>query len=202
MGSPLPSDPNDPARRARREDDAALVARVRAGEKAALEEIFRAYAEPLCAFAFRTVRSRDVARELVQDLFLAVWAQRTTWRVSGALSAYLFHAVRNRALNVVRHERYVRRFEDVASAVAGDEWPTGQSPPPDATLYHAERAAALAAAIAELPARVREVLRLVREERRTYAQVAKALGVSVPTVERDLGRAIDALRRRLASWRE
>jgi RNA polymerase sigma-70 factor (ECF subfamily) len=84
------------------EADAALVRRVRRGDTTAFESLFRAYATPLRAFACRVVHEHDVARELVQDVFLSIWIKRRTWVVQGSVSTYLFRAIRNRALNAVR----------------------------------------------------------------------------------------------------
>jgi RNA polymerase sigma factor (sigma-70 family) len=89
-----------------------LVARVRAGDEAALEAIFRAYATPLCGFAVRYLRSADLAADLVQDLFLWIWRNRSDWTIQTGLKAYLYRAVRNRALDAVRHHQIERRWAE------------------------------------------------------------------------------------------
>jgi RNA polymerase sigma-70 factor (ECF subfamily) len=180
--------------------DAALVARVRRSDPAALEDLFRAYATPLRGFASRLVRERDVANEIVQDVFLAIWAQRTTWVVQGAVSTYLFQAVKNRALNAVRRDQVHRRFESGVASGMVAEWLGARPAPTDAFAQGQELGDAIHRAIESLPSRVRAVFRLAREEERSYAEIAIRLGVSVPTVERDMAKAVNALRRELAGF--
>ena len=183
------------------EADAALVARVRRGDAAALEALFRTYATPLRDFAARLLHEREVAHEVVQDVFLAIWTQRTTWVVSGPVATYLFRAVKNRALNTVRRAGVHRRFEGAIESGAIGGWVTGQPAPADALLQSRELGGAIARALEALPARARSVFRMAREEECPYAEIAARLGVSIPTVERDMAKAVDALRRELASWR-
>lgn len=181
--------------------DAALVARVRRGDAAALEALFRAYATPLRAFAARLVTEREVAHEIVQDVFLAIWSQRATWVVTGSVSTYLFQAIKHRALNVVRRDQVHRRFESGAASGTLAEWLGARPPSADALAQDRELADAVRRAVDRLPSRVRAVFRLAREEERSYAEVAAKLGISVPTVERDMAKAVEALRRELAAWR-
>jgi RNA polymerase sigma-70 factor (ECF subfamily) len=172
---------------------------VRRGDPAALEALFRAYATPLREFAYRLVQERDVAHELVQDVFLGIWAQRAVWRVRGPVSTYLFGAVRNRALNEMRRERAFRRLE-VGADLERRSW-LAERAPVDALVLGRELADAIRRALDGISARAREVFRLAREEELKYARIAERLGVSVPTVERDMAKAVDALRRELKAWR-
>src|SRR2546423_12743163 len=71
-------------------DEAALVARIRAGDEAACEVLFRAYHVPLWRFAYGYVHSREVAEELVQDVFCTLWGERSTWDVRVSVRAWLY----------------------------------------------------------------------------------------------------------------
>jgi RNA polymerase sigma-70 factor (ECF subfamily) len=55
-------------------------------------------------------------------------------------------------------------------------------------------------ALADLPDRCREVFRLSREQGLRYAEIAEALGISIKTVEAQIGKALRLLRARLAPW--
>ena len=79
--------------------------RIRSDNEAAFEALFRALAPGLCVLATRYVGSHQVAEEIVQDLFLQLWTRRSELAVEHSLTAYLFTAVRNRALNQVRRDR-------------------------------------------------------------------------------------------------
>src|SRR2546429_1719889 len=95
-------------------------ARIRAGDAAAFERAFRTYHPALCKFAFRYVHSRDVAQELVHDVFATLWEERGRLSVD-RLKSYLYAAVRNLAISHLRHELVERRWRERA--------PAGAAPP-------------------------------------------------------------------------
>lgn len=176
--------------------DDELAARLRDGDRAAFEGLFRAHYAPLVRHAARLAGSTAEAEELVQEVFLQLWSRRETLAIRESPVAYLYRGVRNRALNAVRHERVVRTW--------------AQSQPPEAaepavasadTAAEDEVARAVRDAIAALPDRCREIFLLSREQGLTYAQIAATLGLSVKTIETQMGRALKSLRERLASFR-
>lgn len=177
-----------------------LVARVREGDERAFAEIFAAYYARLVAFARASLQTRDVAEEMVQDVFVQIWARRETLTVERSLTAYLFRAVRNRISNERRalrletahRDRIVRNLGGGEAAAAGCA---------DDRLGEAELEQALAEALARLPERPRQVFLLNRRENLSYAEVADVLGIAVKTVEMHMARALAALRESLAEWR-
>src|SRR5689334_12892134 len=76
------------------------------------EELFKLHFSELRDFAFRYVRTEADAEEIVQDAFLAVWIKRHSIAPRSTMRAYLFGAVRNRALHHSRHSAVARRFEE------------------------------------------------------------------------------------------
>lgn len=167
---------------------------------AAFEAIFREYYGPLCGFAERTVGSRAVAEEVVDDVFLRVWEQRERWPKFEGMRAYLYTAVRNQALMHVRHESVVRRV--VGDALRGEFVPgMGEvAASADDELHLRRFAKAAQQAIEQLPARNREVYRLYRQHHLSYAEIAEVLGLSVKTVENHLSRSLKSLRASLSLW--
>lgn len=170
---------------------AEVVARLRDGDEAAFEAVFRAYAEPLCAFAVRYVGSRDVAADLVQDVFLWIWRNRAEWTIQGSLKAYLYRAVRNRALGVVRHHRIERRWAEESTR---DKSASGVPAPASGDETRDEQLAALERAVAALPSRRRQVFLLRWRDELSYAEIAEVMATSVKTVENQMARALRAIR--------
>src|SRR4051812_24888483 len=74
-----------------------------------IEALFREHYTGLCGFVTRYVTSRDIAEEVVQEVFLRVWEQREAVAAVMPTRAYLYAAVRNQALTILRHERVVDR---------------------------------------------------------------------------------------------
>lgn len=176
--------------------DAEWVAAVRAGDPAAFETLFHTYHAPLCAFAYRHLGARDLAEEIVQEVFLFVWERRATWEVRTSVRSYLFTAVRNAAMSYLRHERVVRRREPEVR-----ELHQAHRASPETEAIDAEIAVAVRKAVSQLPARCRLVFTLNREQGLTYAEIADVLGISPRTVEVQIGRALKSLRRCLAELR-
>ena len=164
------------------------------GDERAFEEMFRAYYPQLCRFAAEYVDSANRARDLVQDVFLRIWDRRAEWTVRRSLRAYLYRAVRNRALNAVRH-RDTRHDaqEDLEYTTDGRE---------RRTAADAVHAGALSEevddAIQNLPERRRTAFLLHRRHGFTYKEIACAMGITPKTVENQIGRALKALRDELA----
>ena len=175
------------------------MARIRAGDARAFEALFRLHYHGLCGFAVRYVRERALAEELVQDLFAGLWARRAAWEVrggGGSVRAYLFAAVRNRALNL-RARRAVERDWEADEAI--DDVRTIHRAPAraDELLEAAELHARLDAAIESLPERCRLVMQLRWRDQLSYAEIAEVMGISAKGVENQLSRGLKALRDRL-----
>jgi RNA polymerase sigma-70 factor (ECF subfamily) len=166
------------------------------------EILFLTYHARLCAFASRYVGCPDTAEEVVEEVFLRIWAQRGPEDDRcGCSRHYLYTAVRNQALKVLDHERVVRRS---CGIVLHQEHLPGMSQPPvaaDEKLQADELAVAVRHAVDQLPERCREAYLLHRQQGLSYAEVAEVMGISVRTVETQLGRAAKALRHALALWK-
>ncbi len=159
-------------------------------ERVQLEKLFKAHYAALVSFAAGMVASTDAAEDLVQEVFLTVWRRRAEARLDAIPRAYLYKAVRHRALNALRHDRVARE------AVGQPEHSFVPSVEDD--LIRSELEAAVRAAISRLPDRARLMFTLNRYQGLTYAEIAEVTGVSVKTVETQMGRALRALRESLA----
>jgi RNA polymerase sigma-70 factor (ECF subfamily) len=181
--------------------DAELVARIRAGDEGGCEALYVAYHAPLWRFAYGYVRSAEIAEELVQEVFLALWRNRADWEVSGSVRAWLYGAVRNQALNHLRHERLAARVaERHAAARAGgqvgaegaDAPALAMAAPPPSAQAVAEAndlEAAVVRAIAALPERRRAAMALRWRYDLAPQEIAGVLGLTPEVVRVLLSRA-------------
>ena len=176
------------------DDDRDLVARLVAGDDAAYAALFRQWYAPLVRFVDALLRQRDEAEEVVQEVMLELWNHRASLDPERPVQAWLFRSARNRALNVVRHQRVREKSAPVLTALAGESAAT------DEATTAAELEAVLHEALAELPPRCREVFTLSRTEGLRNADIAERLGISVKAVEAHVGRALRTMRERLRPW--
>lgn len=165
-----------------------------------LGDLFRAYRARLCEFARVYVECPASAEEIVHDVFLRMWEQRSILRECAKPRRYLYAAVRNQALKHLAHEAVVRRSHEMVKRT-GRVPGTGEAPAPvDDELHARELSAAFEDAVDRLPPRCREAFTLCRREGRSYAEAAAVMGTSERTVETQLARAKKVLRRELAEW--
>lgn len=159
------------------------------------EGLYRTHYAGLCNLVYGYVRSRDVARELVQDLFLSIWDNVSSSGAPLPGAPYLYTAARNRAIRSVRHGKVEARWE-------ARQTPASADGPSEAESSVAEREItdAVAAAIGELPERCRLIFTLSRHDHLPNAAIAERLGISVSTVEQQMWRALKALRAKLGPY--
>lgn len=169
--------------------DAERVARIRAGDIAEFETLYLEYVEPLWGFAQSLLGASEPARDVVQDVFAALWYTRDRWEPESTVRAYLFRAVRNRAISLRRHDDVVER--------AASAWnPTETAPgmgrageSADAAVLRDETEALVHRRLATLTERQRTVLLLWWQDALSLTEIAGVLGVSVPAAHKLLGKA-------------
>jgi RNA polymerase sigma-70 factor (ECF subfamily) len=104
-----------------RSDIEDLLARVSRGEQTALAELFNAEAGRLIAIAQRIVRRRDLAEEVVQDVFVAVWRKAELFNLNrGSARGWLTTMTRNRALNLIRNDARMDYLDSITLAQVSD----------------------------------------------------------------------------------
>lgn len=180
-----------------------LVERIRGGDVAAFETMFRAYRAPLARLAARITGLPELGDEVIHEVFLKIWRARGTWDPGSNVTAHLFAVTRNAAVSVARRRQLEARWHvgqngqgedaDIADIADG-------APGPDHLVEARERESALLHAVETLPPRSREAFLLRWREQLTYPEIASAMGISVKTVEKQLGAAFKALRRALRPW--
>jgi RNA polymerase sigma-19 factor, ECF subfamily len=173
-----------------------VAARIRAGDAKAFELVFRAYYQPLCAFAARFVSDSAAAEDVVEDAFGAIWLRRAGIEIKTSLRAYLYTSVRNRALNLRKHEAVADDWDGDESADDVRELHP-QPVQPDVLLDRKLLEANLEAAFNALPERAATALRLRWHDELSYAEIAEAMGISVKGVEKLLSRGLRTLRERM-----
>jgi RNA polymerase sigma-70 factor (family 1) len=167
-----------------------------ADASAAFEALMRAHYARLCDFAVRLVHSRDIAEDIVQDVFTQLWRNRENLAVRDPLP-YLYQAVRNR---IISHRRRMGVRDDWRQYVTAMAAEPPDGPGAAAMVEETDLAAAYTRALSELPERCRLIFTMSREQGLVYGEIAQALGISIKTVETQIGRALKALRLRLRPY--
>lgn len=157
-----------------------------------IAEVVGRYGEVLRKRAYGILASVEEAEEVVNDVFLKFEVQRERQVEIKNVEAYLKTLTNRRAIDYLRSRKRLRLASEEPCAAAAAPDPT-----PDQLASAAEVARDIAAAIAALPPRGREMFVLNRQEGLTYHEIAERCGVKYKTVETHISRALVALRNRL-----
>ncbi len=178
----------------------ALVARLRAGEDMAFEELVRTYTARLLAVARRILGSHEEARDVVQETFLAAFQSLDRFREEASLGTWLSRIAVNQSLMKLRSRRRKpeQSIEDLLPSFLPDGHQVRESALWEVSLdTEVERNEVLALVrrgIDRLPANYRTVLLLRDIEELSTEEVAGMLGVTTNTIKVRLHRARQALR--------
>ena len=180
--------------------DAILLARLRAGDSSAYDDLVRAYSPRMLAVTRRILNSEDDAKDAVQDAFLSAFRALPNFEGGSLLSTWLHRIAVNAALMKLRTrrrkpERSIETLlpvylEDGHHAENFHEW----NLPVDKAMMRAETRAVVRKCIGELPDNYRTVLILRDIEELDTEETAERLGLTPNAVKIRLHRARQALR--------
>ena len=170
-----------------------LPQRIREGDEAAFEAMFRTHYDGLCRYVAGYLGSRDAAEDVVQGVFAQIWDDRAHW-VIGELQPYLYAAVRRRATSLFRRAAVRRR---AAPLLALEASARASATPADAEFEAEELRRRLERAYNALPPRTRAAFVLSRREGLSYAEVASRMAISPKTIGVHISRALTVLRKAL-----
>lgn len=174
------------------ETDELLLRQIMDGDYAAFSELFGRYREPLYFHAKRMLGDNDEARDIVQDLFAALWSKRETLVIPAAVDNYLYGSVRNRILDFIAHQKVISRY-----AASFDLFLEKGISSTDDLVREKELARIIQTEIAHLPEKMREIFELSRNEELSYKEIAQRLNLSEHTVKKQAQRALKILRMRI-----
>ncbi len=160
-------------------------------DKTSFEALFRKFFPALMAFSLKYLPDEDDACEVVHNVFINLWDKRASLDTSQSMKSYLFTAVHNRSLNVLRDRR---KFSDEDMPEISSEENV------HAQMESMELEEHINAVIAGLPEKCREIFELNRFDGLKYGEIAEKLGISVKTVENQMSKALRILREKLAHY--
>lgn len=153
--------------------------------------MFKAYYRPVYDTMRRIIRDDDESKDVVLELFCAIWEKRHSLRLTKPIKRYLLVAARHRAFNHLesrhRTEKFLREFADRSM--------TPVAPSAERDLEAQELNDIVSIAICMIPERSRLPYLLNRRLGMTYREIAKFLNQSEKTVEKNISHALTLLRK-------
>lgn len=158
--------------------------------KRGFEILFRMYYSKLCNHAYRFVYSKEASEDIVMEVFKAIWENNLFQKVNISFQAYLYRAVRNRAISHLKNEVNF----DTLSEIHNEKLESNDQSPEE-ILSMLELANKIELAINGLPLKCKKAFILSRTEGKKYIEIAEELNISVSAVERLISRALSKLKK-------
>ncbi|HEX8548242.1 MAG TPA: RNA polymerase sigma-70 factor [Cytophagaceae bacterium] len=161
---------------------------LREGDLKTYELFFKYFSSELYSFSLKFVKAKDVAEEVVHDVFIKIWQSRETIQIQSSLRSYLYTAVKNQSLDYIKKElKFAHSAIDNAANIEGDS-------AQEHAMEYIELQNTLKISLDSLPERCRLIFNMSREDGLTYRQIAESLNISVKTVETQMGIALKKIR--------
>ena len=166
-----------------------LLLKVADGSEAAFSRLFHTYRDKLYSFIVGISGSRQLAEDIVQEVFLKIWQKRPEIKYIRDFDAYLFCMARNHALNALkRMAKEILIFQEMGQQPR-------DSPEMSEALEYKEMQTSVRDAIERLPLRQKEVFILSREHGLKQAEISRLLHITVPTVKSHITQARHFIRK-------
>jgi RNA polymerase sigma-70 factor (family 1) len=171
--------------------------RLAQGDETAFKTLYEYYSPRLFHFAYAIIHSREVAEEIVADVFLQIWQKRVRIGSLDNLNWYLYITTRNISYSYYRKNNRRKNFNFDEAVLSYYQVHAS----PEEILIGQEVLQVVNQAINDLPPKCKLIFRLVKEENLKYREVAELLHLTLKTVENQMGIAVkkihEAIRKRL-----
>lgn len=173
--------------------DIAAMQRLATGDDLALNSLMERWKDKVAAFLLRMTGNAATATDLTQETFVKLYQSRARYSPAAPFPTYLFRIATNLARN---HARWKQRHPTVSIDNEYDHVPESveTQPSPDEQLERSEQMQRVEAALAALPADLREAMLLFTYQDMSYAEIAAAVSCTSKAVETRIYRARQILR--------
>ena len=166
--------------------------------KEGFELLFRKYYTNLCNHVIRYVYSKEIAEDIVAEVFTNFWNNKIHENITTSFRSYLYISVKNRANNYIKFELNRNTNLDNCTVEIQNNNTVPVLQPDEITHFH-ELSQKLDIAIQHLPQQARRAFQLNRLEGKKYSEVASEMELTVSAVERLISRALVKIREEVKS---
>lgn len=166
-----------------------LQERIAMCDEKAFRQLFDYFSGKLFFFAMAIVKNKEGALEIVDEVFVKIWKNRSTITSISHIKVYLYTSVKNASLNYLArkaNEQITETFDFIDIQVREDYCPYQQ-------MVTADIFKKIQEAVNELPPRCKMIFKLVREDGLKYREVADILNISANTVDAQMVIAVQRI---------
>jgi RNA polymerase sigma-70 factor (ECF subfamily) len=174
------------------DSDARLMLRFKQGDREAFELLFARHTRAMISFAYRFVRTREMAEELAQEIFLRIYESAGGYQAQAKFTTWLYRIATNVCLNELRKPRYRASHEPLEEALS-----IGRADASEERLERQAVSGAIRNALEQLPDNQRAAFILNKYQELSYSEVSEVMKVSEKAVKSLIHRAKETLAERL-----
>ena len=169
--------------------DVIIFNQVKAGNNLAFTTLFENYYLELCEFSFRIIGKKELAEEIVADVFANIWLKRDRIIINSSLKALLYKSTKNMTISYLRKKKNnMLPLDDII------EFQANNGPKTDDNIIYTESQNTIEELLSNIPNKSRIVFRMHRFDNLKYREIADILDVSQKTVEKHMGKALKIIR--------
>jgi RNA polymerase sigma-70 factor, ECF subfamily len=171
---------------------------IQSGDQKSFGYLIQLYFNQITLYAQSIVQNNELAKEIVQDVFLKIWDMRNTLEIKSSLKAYIYQITHNLCIDYLRKDILANKklsvvsYDDLEMRLSVFELEDRDSF--FDKLFSAQMEDAINNAIEELPQQCREVFMLSRYEHLSYPQISRRLNISLSTTKTQMVRAMHKLK--------
>ena len=165
------------------------------GEGKTFEMLFKTHFKTLYAYAYTMVRDEMVAEEMVQNVFFKIWEKKGGLNIQSPALAYLYKSVYHESLNYLKHQKVKAAYQSHTAYQMKN-----QTDHASKKVMLSELQQQVNKALDELPEQCRTIFQMSRFEELKYQEIADRLGLSIKTVENQMGKALKIMRLKLVDY--
>lgn len=159
------------------------------GNNKAFRKLFDTYHNDVYAYSMSMLKTKVLAEEIVQDVFLKIWQHRSRLNPALSFKAYVFTITRNLTFNLIRKVADNRKLKEAVFYKSQKSY----SPIED-NIAEADYELIKNKAIAQLPPKRKVIFEMSRNEGKSYLEISQELNISVSTVKGQMSKALATIR--------
>ncbi|EDM36095.1 RNA polymerase ECF-type sigma factor [Pedobacter sp. BAL39] len=166
-------------------NDHELVMLLKDGCHEAYAEIYRRHYALLFSHAYKRLGDKELAKDLIQELFTNTWEKRELFVLKSSLAGYFFTTINNRIVNHFLHEGVKEKYASAFSSFASKEETRS-----DHRIREKQLAELIEKEIQQLPPKMRQIFEMSRKEHLSHKEIAERLELNEKTVDRQVSNAL------------
>lgn len=169
--------------------DVLLVKALKASDEKAFRALFNLYHADIYGYSISLLKSKELAEENVQDVFLKIWLHREGLDATKSFKSFLFTIARNQAFNMLNKAANDAALKEEVFYSSQEAYEQADYPVREDYFKRLEKQA-----IRELPPARKKIFKMSRKKGMTYEEISVELGISVSTVKNQMSKALESLR--------